>query len=97
MASKEEKKMKKPFDKKKWRTKKYSKKQKCKPPILKYNCKILKCKSYSLIFFISVQDWNERRKKAVIRDYYKELNKSDKKPLDKLNNDNNNSTLWPTK
>ncbi|XP_025194641.1 thyroid transcription factor 1-associated protein 26 [Melanaphis sacchari] len=60
MSSKVEK-TKKPFDKKKWRTKKYSNKQK-------------------------FQEWDERRKKAVIRDYYKELNKSDnERSLDTLN------------
>lgn len=35
MGPKEKKQIKKPFDKKKWRTKKYSKKQKCKPYYLK--------------------------------------------------------------
>jgi len=56
-------KTKRPFDKKKWRTKQYSKKQK-------------------------LQDWDERRKKAVIRDYYKELNKSGtERPLDTLISD----------
>ncbi|KAL4096659.1 hypothetical protein QTP88_021572 [Uroleucon formosanum] len=61
-------KTKKPFDKKKWRTKKYSNKQK-------------------------LQDWDERRKKAVIRDYYKKLNKSGyERPLDTLNNEDTNLT-----
>ncbi|XP_025414958.1 thyroid transcription factor 1-associated protein 26 [Sipha flava] len=54
---------KKPFDKKKWRTKKYSKKHK-------------------------FQEWDERRKKAIIRDYYKDLNKSGvERPLDTSIND----------
>lgn len=30
----------------------------------------------NLNVFFSVQDWDDRRKKAVILDYYKELNKS---------------------
>ncbi|CAI6351819.1 unnamed protein product [Macrosiphum euphorbiae] len=61
-------KTKKPFDKKKWRTKKYSNKQK-------------------------LQDWDERRKKAVIRDYYKELNKSGtERPLNTLNDEDTNLT-----
>lgn len=43
--------------------------------------------------YISVQDWDERRKKAVIRDYYKELNKSgNERPLDTLNYEANNLT-----
>ncbi|XP_060835517.1 thyroid transcription factor 1-associated protein 26 [Rhopalosiphum padi] len=67
MSSQDEK-TKKPFDKKKWRTKKYSNKQK-------------------------FQEWNERRKKAVIRDYYKELNKSGiEKPLNTSNGEDINLT-----
>lgn len=37
MSSNEDKNTKKPFDKKKWRTKKYSKKQKCKYKFVKRN------------------------------------------------------------
>ncbi|VVC36313.1 Fyv7/TAP26 [Cinara cedri] len=64
--------VKKPFDKKKWRTKQYSKKQK-------------------------IQEWEERRKKAVIRDYYKELNKCDvgKRSVDQVNNDGNSPIAQP--
>jgi hypothetical protein len=37
---------------------------------------------------ISVQEWDERRKKAIIRDYYKDLNKSGvERPLDTSIND----------
>ncbi|XP_022174471.1 thyroid transcription factor 1-associated protein 26 [Myzus persicae] len=61
-------KTKKPFDKKKWRTKKYSNKQR-------------------------FQDWDERRKKAVIRDYYKELNKTgNERPLNIFNDEDTNLT-----
>lgn len=35
-----------------------------------------------------MQQWDERRKKAIIRDYYKELNKStDERPANAFNND----------
>ncbi|XP_050436589.1 thyroid transcription factor 1-associated protein 26 homolog [Adelges cooleyi] len=54
---------KKPFDKKKWRTKQYSKKQK-------------------------IQEWEERRKKAVIKKYYKELSETDSQKNKNISNNN---------
>lgn len=48
---------------------------------------------FSFDFLILVQDWDERRKKAVIRDYYKELNKSEKAiPKDTLSINDAKST-----
>lgn len=45
---------------------------------------------------ISVQEWDERRKKAVIRDYYKDLNKSGvEKPSDTSNNNDTIPTQQP--
>ncbi|XP_050537349.1 thyroid transcription factor 1-associated protein 26 homolog [Daktulosphaira vitifoliae] len=60
-----------PFDKKKWRTKKYSKKQK-------------------------IQEWDERRKKAVIKKYFKELNESNSLKMTKTRS-NNDLSHQPTK
>jgi len=59
-------------------------------------CILFILKSYFTCFFFfycSVQDWDERRKKAVIRDYYKDLSKAgNERPLDTLNGKDANLT-----
>lgn len=46
--------------------------------------------------FISVQEWDERRKKAIIRDYYKDLKKSGiEKTLDTSNSNDSIPTQQP--
>lgn len=89
--------VKKPFNKKKYRIQKYSNEYKSTFPNYAsnviYRLSFLKVIKYYflIILFLTVNQWEERRKKAILRNFYKELNKDQqqnlKKPLPLKSND----------
>ena len=72
-------KVKKPFDKKKWRENKYSKKTKGKKSDLQYD--LFKFNFHSFLFL--VDQWQDKRKKYIQSKYFRMLQKEGK-----LNNPN---------
>lgn len=77
------------FDKKKYRLQKYSNKYKSMYMIYPSN-RLFYC-FFNIHFFALVNQWEEKRKKAVLRGYYKELKKDQQNSLQTSSNLNHAS------
>lgn len=95
------------FDKKKYRLKKYSNKYKSKSTVciciiqveLHYPIYIRLSTKYLLdiYFFASVNQWEERRKKAILREFHKELKRNQNSTQTSINLNDTSENLDETR